>query len=144
MNGQIQFNRGLNEPRLPRSALAVRLVAVMFLCFLGWAYFFKLDEVTTGTGTVEPSGRDQVVQSLEGGILYHLNVKVGDIVPASPRHARPFLLIMPLNAANSVFQTRQDAHFSCDNGARSPHRRVVLSRSVSASSSQSGANQRAK
>ncbi|RBP14751.1 HlyD family type I secretion periplasmic adaptor subunit [Pseudocitrobacter faecalis] len=80
MNGQIQFNRGLNEPRLPRSALAVRLVAVMFLCFLGWAYFFKLDEVTTGTGTVEPSGRDQVVQSLEGGILYHLNVKVGDIV----------------------------------------------------------------
>ena len=69
MNGQIQFNRGLNEPRLPRSALAVRLVAVMFLCFLGWAYFFKLDEVTTGTGTVEPSGRDQVVQSLEGGIL---------------------------------------------------------------------------
>lgn len=80
MNGQIQFNRGLNEPRLPRSALAVRLVAVMFLCFLGWAYFFKLDEVTTGTGTVEPSGRDQIVQSLEGGILYHLNVKVGDIV----------------------------------------------------------------
>lgn len=80
MNGQIQFNRGLNEPRLPRSALAVRLVAVVFLCFLGWAYFFKLDEVTTGTGTVEPSGRDQVVQSLEGGILYHLNVKVGDIV----------------------------------------------------------------
>lgn len=80
MNGQIQFNRGLNEPHLPRSALAVRLVAVMFLCFLGWAWFFKLDEVTTGTGTVEPSGRDQVVQSLEGGILYHLNVKVGDIV----------------------------------------------------------------
>ncbi|RAU52184.1 HlyD family type I secretion periplasmic adaptor subunit [Pseudocitrobacter sp. RIT415] len=80
MNGQIQFNRGLNEARLPRSALAVRLVAVVFLCFLGWAYFFKLDEVTTGTGTVEPSGRDQVVQSLEGGILYHLNVKVGDIV----------------------------------------------------------------
>ncbi len=60
------------------------------------------------------------------------------------RHARPSLLIMPLNAANSVFQTRQDAHFSCDNGARSPHRRVVLSRSVSASSSQPGANQRAK
>lgn len=80
MNGQLQYNRGLTEPRLPRSALAVRVTAVMLLCFLGWAWYFQLDEVTTGSGTVEPSGREQVVQSLEGGILYHLDVKVGDIV----------------------------------------------------------------
>lgn len=76
----IQYNRGLSDPRLPRSVLVVRIIALMLLCFLGWAYFFQLDEVTTGTGTVEPSGREQVIQSLEGGILYHLNVKVGDIV----------------------------------------------------------------
>ena len=80
MNGQLQYNRGLTEPRLLRSALAVRVTAVMLLCFLGWAWYFQLDEVTTGSGTVEPSGREQVVQSLEGGILYHLDVKVGDIV----------------------------------------------------------------
>ncbi len=48
--------------------------------FSRWAWYFQLDEVTTGSGTVEPSGREQVVQSLEGGILYHLDVKVGDIV----------------------------------------------------------------
>lgn len=36
MNGQLQYNRGLTEPRLPRSALAVRVTAVMLLCFLGW------------------------------------------------------------------------------------------------------------
>lgn len=80
MNGQIQYNRGLNEPRLPRSVLVVRVTVVMLICFLGWAWYFQLDEVTTGSGTVEPSGREQVVQSLEGGILYHLDVKVGDIV----------------------------------------------------------------
>lgn len=80
MSGQIQYNHGLTEPRLPRSALAVRLTVLMLLCFLGWAWFFHLDEVTTGNGTVEPSGHDQVVQSLEGGILYKLNVKVGDNV----------------------------------------------------------------
>ena len=57
MNGQLQYNRGLTEPRLPRSALAVRVTAVMLLCFLGWAWYFQLDEVTTGSGTVEPSGR---------------------------------------------------------------------------------------
>lgn len=61
MNGQLQYNRGLTEPRLPRSALAVRVTAVMLLCFLGWAWYFQLDEVTTGSGTVEPSGREQVV-----------------------------------------------------------------------------------
>ncbi|MGK3632434.1 HlyD family type I secretion periplasmic adaptor subunit [Enterobacter cloacae] len=80
MSGHIQYNHGLTEPRLPRSALTVRLTVLMLLCFLGWAWFFHLDEVTTGNGTVEPSGHDQVVQSLEGGILYKLNVKVGDIV----------------------------------------------------------------
>ncbi|HDC4404865.1 TPA: HlyD family type I secretion periplasmic adaptor subunit [Enterobacter cloacae] len=80
MSGHTQYNHGLTEPRLPRSALTVRLTVLMLLCFLGWAWFFHLDEVTTGNGTVEPSGHDQVVQSLEGGILYKLNVKVGDIV----------------------------------------------------------------
>lgn len=80
MNGQLLDNRGLTEPHLPHSALAVRVIALMLICFLSWAYFFQLDEVTTGAGTVEPSGHDQVVQSLEGGILSHLNVKVGDIV----------------------------------------------------------------
>lgn len=57
MNGQLQYNRGLTEPRLPRSALAVRVTAVMLLCFLGWAWYFQLDEVTTGSGTVEPPAR---------------------------------------------------------------------------------------
>ncbi|MBW7984942.1 HlyD family type I secretion periplasmic adaptor subunit [Enterobacillus tribolii] len=80
MSGHIQYNRGLSEPKLPRSALAARVVALMLLCFLGWAYFFELDEVTTGTGKVEPSGHEQVVQSLEGGILHKLDVNVGDIV----------------------------------------------------------------
>lgn len=59
MNGQLQYNRGLTEPRLPRSALAVRVTAVMLLCFLGWAWYFQLDEVTTGSGTVEPSGANR-------------------------------------------------------------------------------------
>lgn len=80
MSSPLQSNSGLTEPRLPRSTLVVRLTALALLCFLAWACFFELDEVTTGTGTVEPSGREQTIQSLEGGILSHLNVRVGDIV----------------------------------------------------------------
>ena len=41
---------------------------------------FKLEEVSTGTGKVIPSSKEQVIQSLEGGILTKLNVQEGDIV----------------------------------------------------------------
>ena len=34
----------------------------------------------TGTGKVIPSSKEQVIQSLEGGILTKLNVQEGDIV----------------------------------------------------------------
>lgn len=80
MNGHIQHNRGLVEPKLPRSSLLVWVVVLLLLSFLSWAAFFKLDEVSTGTGKVVPSAHEQVVQSLEGGILYKLEVREGDIV----------------------------------------------------------------
>ena len=38
MNGQLQYNRGLTEPRLPRSALAVRVTAVMLLCSVSYTH----------------------------------------------------------------------------------------------------------
>lgn len=45
-----------------------------------WAWLFKLEEVSTGTGKVIPSSKEQIIQSLEGGILTKLNVKEGQIV----------------------------------------------------------------
>lgn len=51
-------------------------VGVMFV----WAYFATLDEVATGTGRVVPSMQEQVIQSLEGGILAKINVRQDDIV----------------------------------------------------------------
>lgn len=68
------------EHKLPRSSVLVWLVCALLLGFLAWAYFFKLEEVTTGGGKVVPSVHEQVVQSLEGGILYELSVREGDIV----------------------------------------------------------------
>src|SRR5690606_30276946 len=56
------------------------LAAVMLACFFVWAYFFQLAEVSSGTGKVIPSSREQVVQSLEGGVLSSLSVRQGDIV----------------------------------------------------------------
>ncbi|KRW57858.1 HlyD family efflux transporter periplasmic adaptor subunit [Pseudomonas sp. TTU2014-080ASC] len=62
---------------------STKLVWLFFLaitCFFLWSYFAVLDEVSTGTGKVIPSSREQFIQSLEGGVLINLRVKEGEIV----------------------------------------------------------------
>lgn len=68
------------EPPLPKSSLIIWIVGIGLLILLTWAWLFKLEEVSTGTGKVIPSSKEQVIQSLEGGILTKLNVKEGEIV----------------------------------------------------------------
>lgn len=70
------------EPALPRSSWVVRIIGALLLVLLAWAWLFELDEVSAGTGTVVPSSKEQVIQSLEGGILVELKVREGDIVEA--------------------------------------------------------------
>nr|WP_309501911.1 HlyD family efflux transporter periplasmic adaptor subunit [uncultured Roseovarius sp.] len=58
----------------------VWLIFAMLVAFLAWAWFFPLVEVSSGRGTVVPSSREQVIQSLEGGIVASISVKEGDLV----------------------------------------------------------------
>lgn len=67
-------------PALPKASLIIWIVALGFGALLVWAAFFQLEEVSTGTGKVIPSSKEQNIQSLEGGILTKLDVKEGDIV----------------------------------------------------------------
>lgn len=69
-----------DDVRLSRSGRVVAVLSVCFAVFLVWAWFARLDEVSTGMGKVVPTMREQVVQSLEGGILAQLNVRQDDIV----------------------------------------------------------------
>jgi len=80
MNDFSRFNRGLREPRLPRSTLVAWSLFALLAVFVIWASLFNLDEVTTGSGKVVPSSHEQVIQSLEGGIIHKLFVHEGDIV----------------------------------------------------------------
>lgn len=64
------------------------LIALLLLIAGIWAWFGKLDEVSTGTGKVIPSSREQVLQSLDGGILADLTVREGDKVQAGQVVAR--------------------------------------------------------
>jgi len=65
---------------LTRSGRVVLFVFAGLVVFLLWAWFADLDEVSTGTGRVVPTMREQVIQSLEGGILADLKVRQDDIV----------------------------------------------------------------
>lgn len=59
---------------------ALTMLLIAFLVFLTWAYFYELEEVTSGLGRVIPSQKVQVVQTLEGGIVGSIDVKEGDTV----------------------------------------------------------------
>lgn len=47
---------------------------------LVWASMFQLDEITRGQGKVIPTSREQVIQSLDSGVLSELFVREGSVV----------------------------------------------------------------
>ena len=69
-----------DDARLVRSTRIIWIFAAFLAIALVWAYFATLDEVSTGSGRVVPTMREQVIQSLEGGILAELDVRQDDIV----------------------------------------------------------------
>lgn len=74
------LNAALQTEKHNRS-FAVIILFALFLCvFVIWAYFSPLEEVTRGQGSVIPSSREQIVQSLDPGIISEMKVKEGDVV----------------------------------------------------------------
>jgi adhesin transport system membrane fusion protein len=65
-----------------RERRLVYSVCLLLAIFLVWAWYFPLVEVSNGQGTVVPSSREQVIQSLEGGIVASLSVVEGSVVEA--------------------------------------------------------------
>ena len=62
------------------STRLVWLLAALFAAGLTWAWYASLDEVATGEAKVVPTNREQVIQSLEGGLLSKLLVRQDDVV----------------------------------------------------------------
>lgn len=80
----LAFMQDLREAMLvqktPGSMLVLYLIALILVVALVWAYFARVEEITLGEGRVIPASREQVIQSLEGGILESMNVHEGDVV----------------------------------------------------------------
>jgi len=66
--------------------LGVLLLAL--ISFIGWATTFNINEVARATGEVIASSRVQVIQAVDGGVIFELLVKEGDRVAAGQILAR--------------------------------------------------------
>ncbi len=72
----IDWSRSVgDEVALSRATRVVLLVALLIAVAVTWSWFAVLDEVSAGQGRVVPTRKEQVIQSLEGGILTALAVR---------------------------------------------------------------------
>lgn len=77
----------LISERNPFKILLYSIAALVLIAVI-WAKFAIVDQVTVGAGKVIPSSHVQIIQSLDGGILYELLVKEGQIVKPNQIVAR--------------------------------------------------------
>lgn len=72
--------RTVEDDERAASRLLVWVTAGTLFMGLVWAGFFSLDEITRGQGKIIPSSREQVIQSLDSGVLREMLVREGDMV----------------------------------------------------------------
>lgn len=82
--GDAAFMNDVQESLLtqttPGSKLIIYLIAAVLVGGLIWASFARVEEITQGEAKIISLSREQVIQSLEGGILAEMNVREGAIV----------------------------------------------------------------
>jgi adhesin transport system membrane fusion protein len=102
-SGDEEFIHDIQEALLaqsPQRSLAVLyLIGIILIVGLIWAAFARVEEVTQGSAKVIPASREQVIQSLEGGILTELLVREGQTV-----NAGDVLLKIDPTKASSVYR----------------------------------------
>lgn len=81
----------------PGSKLVLYMILVVLIGGLTWAKFAQVEEITRGEAKIISKSREQVIQSLEGGILASMNVHEGDVV----ERGQMLLQIDPTRAQSS-------------------------------------------
>jgi len=83
-SGDVEFLSAVNRAQVleaaPGAMWAVYLMLAALLAAVTWASIAKVDIITKANGRVVPDGREQVIASLEGGILRELMVREGQQV----------------------------------------------------------------
>ena len=74
------LNAALQTERHTGLFWTIGLLFVFMVVFVFWAYHSHVEEVTRGQGSVIPTSREQILQSLDPGTIKEMLVKEGDIV----------------------------------------------------------------
>lgn len=74
------LNAALQKEKHGGLFAVVVILFMLIVAFVLWAYNSKVEEVTRGQGSVIPSSREQIVQSLDPGTIAEMKVKEGDVV----------------------------------------------------------------
>lgn len=95
--------RSIEDEEYRTSRMLLWIVAASLVLGIAWAAFFELEEITRGQGRVIPASREQVVQSLDSGILQEMLVREGDAVKAGQ-----VLLRMDDSRAGPIFREARE------------------------------------
>src|SRR6478752_3901189 len=79
---------GLIDEPLPRAVWALYLLLVVLALAVTWAALARVDEITRSQGRIVPDGKEQIIASLESGMLAELLVSEGEEVEAGQPLAR--------------------------------------------------------
>ncbi len=74
------LSAAISEQTPKKTRIVIYFWFVVVVLFILWASLTQIDEITRGSGEVVPSGKNQMVQNLEGGIVKEIFVRIGDIV----------------------------------------------------------------
>ncbi|UXH76861.1 HlyD family type I secretion periplasmic adaptor subunit [Roseateles amylovorans] len=75
-------NAALIDEPLPRAVWVLYLLAAVLLVGVAWSSIATVDEVTRSDGRIVPDGKEQIITSLESGMLSKLLVREGEEVEA--------------------------------------------------------------
>lgn len=70
----------VDHSRLNSSRRVILLSGLAVVAAIAWAGVAEIDQVSRASGQVIPSGRVQIVQSIDGGVIESIKVKEGDRV----------------------------------------------------------------
>lgn len=99
--------RTIEDDERRASTALVWATGITLLVALLWAGFFELDEITRAQGKVIPSSREQVIQSLDAGVLSELLVREGSAVEKGQ-----VLLRIDDTRSGAVYREVQEKYFA--------------------------------
>ncbi len=74
------LNAAMQQEKHHGMCYSLMFMFALVSAFVVWAYHSPIEEVTRGQGSIIPSSREQIIQSLDPGIISEMLVKEGELV----------------------------------------------------------------